>query len=251
MWRLAAAVTQNRQALDNIESLAVGPPGPQGISGETGPLGPPGPPGTGVLIRGSVESFDDLPTSGTLGDAWIVGTNDSLQVWDGVEWVSVIKGPTGPAGPAGPEGPAGPQGPTGDLDSVSFFPQSGDEKPTFRIDTSSNVVQVSSLVATGGIMNYSDRTLKEAIKDTRINALRMVSKLKLREFKWKGSKGGFVPIGFIAQELEEVDSYFVTEVNKKKAVKLGDLVPILAKAVQELTEVNKEMAARIEVLEMA
>ena len=77
----------------------------------------------------------------------------------------------------------------------------------------------------------------------------MVSKLKLREYKWKEG-GTFVPIGFIAQELEEVNPFFVTEIKGKKAVKTVDLVPVLTKAVQELMEENKRLTKRIENLEI-
>lgn len=135
------------------------------------------------------------------------------------------------------------------LAGAAAYPQSGDSQPTFLIDTSSNFVQVAQLVTTGGFVNYSDRNLKDEIRDTAVGGIDLVSKLKLREYKWKEG-GAFVPIGFIAQELEEVNPFFVTEIKGKKAVKTVDLVPVLTKAVQELMEENKRLAKRIENLEI-
>ena len=135
------------------------------------------------------------------------------------------------------------------LGSAVVYPQSGASQPTFQIDSSNNVVQVANLVMTGGFVNYSDRNLKYNIRDTAIGGIDMVSKLTLREYKWKEG-GTFVPIGFIAQELEEVNPFFVTEIKGKKAVKTVDLVPVLTKAVQELMEENKRLTKRIENLEI-
>ena len=74
-----------------------GPPGPQG---EPGPEGPPG----GFILRGEVETWDDLPTSGQAqNDAYVVADTGRLAMWDGTEWIDVgsIVGPEGPVGPPG------------------------------------------------------------------------------------------------------------------------------------------------------
>lgn len=106
--------------------------------------------GTGISLKGSVPTVNDLPTTGnTEGDAYTV--QGSLYVWDGTQWqfggdikgekgdkgdkgdpftyedftpaqltaltgpqgIQGIQGIQGPTGPAGPTGPTGPQGPTG------------------------------------------------------------------------------------------------------------------------------------------
>ena len=131
----------------------------------------------------------------------------------------------------------------------AYPPSTESLNPTIKVDTTNDRVQISNLVLTNGLTNYSDRTMKYDIHDTKLDALDMVSNLRLREYRWKGPGGSFVPIGFIAQELEEINPYFVTDVNGKKAIKTVDLVPMLTKAVQELMEENKKLSRRIETLE--
>jgi hypothetical protein len=72
-------------------STVPGPAGPQGVPGPVGEdstvPGPPGPegekgdPGTGIVIKGSVPSSDELPLTGTPGDAWIAADTGNLWVW--------------------------------------------------------------------------------------------------------------------------------------------------------------------------
>lgn len=58
--------------------------GPQGIQGPVGPQGPEGPqgdPGTGIAIKGSVPTPEDLPLTGSPGDAWLVESTGDLWVY--------------------------------------------------------------------------------------------------------------------------------------------------------------------------
>ena len=108
-----------------------GPPGPAGATGAAGPKGDQGPAGPkgdkgdrgdkgdvgpGVKITGTVASQADLPSSGTTGDAYLVGGH--AFVWTGAAWtdagpVQGPKGDKGDTGPAGPQGSQGIQGPQG------------------------------------------------------------------------------------------------------------------------------------------
>lgn len=121
-----------------------GATGPQGPTGSTGPQGPKGEPGKdgsdgrSFVVKGIYDSLYALqqahPT-GSEGDAYAVGTEDSnvIYIWDvdSLSWESVggLQGPqgptgaqgpqgaqgaTGPQGPEGPQGPQGEQGPKGD-----------------------------------------------------------------------------------------------------------------------------------------
>lgn len=98
---------------------AIGPQGPIGATGGTGAQGPQGPmgaPGTSTIIKGSVDTAANLPTSGVqVGDGWITDDTGHLWVWTGTGWVDAgkIVGPQGPQGPAGPTGPQGGVGNTG------------------------------------------------------------------------------------------------------------------------------------------
>ena len=64
------------------------------------------------------------------------------------------------------------------------------------LPASSGTLQVSS----------SDIRLKENIKDTNINALSLINNIKVRQFDWKDKDKGHQSIGFIVDELEELDS---------------------------------------------
>ena len=80
-----------------------------------GPRGPKGETGAALAIKGSFPSLEELqeqhPT-GTLGDAYMVGSR--LYSWSGSAWVDCgdIKGPKGDQGSQGERGPTGPAGTT-------------------------------------------------------------------------------------------------------------------------------------------
>lgn len=80
-----------------------------------GPRGPKGETGAALAIKGSFPSLEELqeqhPT-GTLGDAYMVGSR--LYSWSGSAWVDCgdIKGPKGDQGTQGERGPTGPAGTT-------------------------------------------------------------------------------------------------------------------------------------------
>lgn len=142
------------------KALGTGPQGPMGPtgpgSGPTGPTGASGPAGadgadgTSVTILGSVPDVGSLPpSSGSVGDGYIVESTGHLWVWNGSAWTDAgeIKGPAGPTGPAGaastvpgPTGPTGPQGLAGiGLDEiVTDTAQPTDPDVDIWIDTSTD-----------------------------------------------------------------------------------------------------------------
>ena len=80
--------------------------GPQGIQGIQGPRGLDG---ASVVLKGAVNLFSNLPTTGnTQGDLYVVQNDGNGYVWDGSDWVNVgqIRGPKGDTGAQGPAGPA-------------------------------------------------------------------------------------------------------------------------------------------------
>lgn len=99
-----------------------GPQGEQGVQGpqgEQGIQGPRGENGTNFQIKGLYPTLSDLQTAhptGTLGDAYAVGTATSNVVYnwdvDHLEWKDIgsLRGPQGPQGEQGPQGQTGPQG---------------------------------------------------------------------------------------------------------------------------------------------
>ncbi|MFJ7951276.1 collagen-like protein [Lysinibacillus sp. NPDC096418] len=91
--------------------------------GEKGDKGEQGETGTGINVRGSLKSVDDLPATGDVGDAYLIDGN--LYVWSGVVWEDAgnIKGPKGDKGDKGDAGATGPQGPAGADADISEITQ--------------------------------------------------------------------------------------------------------------------------------
>ena len=109
----------------------------------------------------------------------------------------------------------------------------------------------------------SDETLKENITDAS-SKLADVLNLKVRNFNWKSSHHPDMSdkkmIGFIAQEMESVFPNLVNEhdinpqgkdgtPNMKKGIKTTALIPILTKAIQELSAQVTALEARVNTLE--
>jgi hypothetical protein len=98
------------------------------------------------------------------------------------------------------------------------------------------------------ITAISDITLKENIKPLE-TGLNEVMKLQPRRFDWKNGDGKNIA-GFIAQEVEEVlpdlvDESKYTDEETKKSLKMGDMIPTLVKAIQELKAEIEELKAQI------
>ena len=101
----------------------------------------------------------------------------------------------------------------------------------------------------------SDVRLKENIKDSTKNGLDIINQIDIRQFDWKDNedvgynRGTHQDIGFIADELEKIDSRFVVNGSggynddgtiNPKCIDTFYLVGYLTKAVQELSEeINK------------
>lgn len=106
----------------------------------------------------------------------------------------------------------------------------------------------------------SDEQLKTNIVDA-TPKLEDIKKLKVRNFEWipefHPAKVGEKKIGFIAQELEQVFPGLVDEHNinlgeeeiSRKSVRLGALIPILVKGMQEQQSIIEDLKSRIETLE--
>lgn len=100
----------------------------------------------------------------------------------------------------------------------------------------------------------SDIRLKDNVKDSEINALEAVSRMKVRQFDWK--KGGHQNIGFVADELEEIDpnlalggGYDENGEMDVKQINTSYLLNYAIKAIQELSATVKEQSCKIRELE--
>ena len=104
------------------------------------------------------------------------------------------------------------------------------------------------------ISALSDIRLKENIVDLE-TGLSEVMALKPRRFDWKEGENKNVA-GFIAQEVETVLPELIgdfkhDEIDDCKSLKMGDMLPTLVKAIQELSASNDDLKSRIEALENA
>jgi hypothetical protein len=104
------------------------------------------------------------------------------------------------------------------------------------------------------ITAISDLSLKENIRDLE-TGLAQVMALKPRRFDWKEETkiDQKNVAGFIAQELEQVLPELVYEyqynaTETKKSIKMGDILPTLVKAIQELKAINDTQAETINAL---
>jgi hypothetical protein len=94
----------------------------------------------------------------------------------------------------------------------------------------------------------SDYRLKEDLKE--IKGLEKVSAIKVYDFKWKNEE--LRTDGVLAHELAEVLPYAVTGIkdgDDMQGVDYSKLVPVLVKAIQELSAENTSLINRIEALE--
>jgi hypothetical protein len=107
------------------------------------------------------------------------------------------------------------------------------------------------------IASLSDRRDKTDIKDSAYG-LNLINRVRPVEFTWKtregSSKDGTTNIGFIAQELQDAMEEgendklrLVYESNPDRLEAMyGNLVPVMAKAIQELSQQVEELKARLD-----
>ena len=100
----------------------------------------------------------------------------------------------------------------------------------------------------------SDIRLKDNIKNSETDALKTVNRMKVRQFDWK--KGGHQNIGFVADELEEIDpnlalggGYDENGEMDIKQINSPYLLNYAIKAIQELSAKVDEQEKRIKELE--
>ena len=96
----------------------------------------------------------------------------------------------------------------------------------------------------------SDRKLKTDIKDSEFNALEFVEKLNFKDHGWNKDEIGYekphTKCGLIAQEVQELDESLVVDYETYLGLDGLRLINIALKAVQELSEQNKELKNKLE-----
>ena len=118
-----------------------------------------------------------------------------------------------------------------------------DERVTSLANASSYVKVRANGVTYHCTYSNSDIRLKMNVKDSEVNALSIINRIKVRQFNWK-KDGKHQKIGFIADELEELDEKFSIgggyegKAMDVKSVDTFYLMGYMVKAIQELSEQN-------------
>jgi hypothetical protein len=99
------------------------------------------------------------------------------------------------------------------------------------------------------ISGLSDQREKENIRPLE-TGLSQVLALQPRRFDWKNGQGANVA-GFVAQEVQNVlpeliDEYNLNDSEKRLALKMGDMIPTLVKAIQEQQAIIEQLKARLD-----
>lgn len=100
-------------------------------------------------------------------------------------------------------------------------------------------------------VTVSDRRLKENIEPTEINALETVKKIEHVQFDWKIGQKKHVDIGFIANDLYEIEETLATppsEASELYSVNELQMIALATKAIQELTEKVERLEKELEEL---
>jgi len=112
--------------------------------------------------------------------------------------------------------------------------------------TSSSYVEVTvstASPATWGITAWaSDKRLKKNIGKTDTTALPLIDAIEISKFDWKDEKRGHVPVGIVADQLQEIIPEAVLDIKQGegseyetlKQIDANKLVPYCIKAIQEL-----------------
>jgi hypothetical protein len=155
--------------------------------------------------------------------------------------------------------------PNGNTTNVPFFGCAGNSSSSSHLSYglySTSLSQYQFYVGYNGtiaarstsITGLSDISEKENIQPLE-TGLNEVLALQPRRFDWKNGSGQNVA-GFVAQEVEDVlpdlvEEYRVNEETTKKGLKMGDMIPTLVKAIQELKAELDEAKAEIAALKGA
>lgn len=100
--------------------------------------------------------------------------------------------------------------------------------------------------------SVSDKRFKTNIKPTKVKAVDLLNKIEMVEFNWK-KDNKFEKIGAIAQQVQSVEeSLVVKDMDSKQSysdylrISYYDTIPYLIKAIQELSQQNKELKNKLE-----
>jgi trimeric autotransporter adhesin len=108
----------------------------------------------------------------------------------------------------------------------------------------------STVWAASGVVSTSDANLKTNITPSPYG-LQQVMQMKPVQYNWKTNPGNDLQIGFLAQDIQKIipEAVVVPTNGDPMGMKYSELIPVLAKAIQELKNENETQKKRIEILE--
>ncbi len=133
--------------------------------------------------------------------------------------------------------------------AAGFYTDAGTGKEAVRFWN--GTTPVGTITTTGSTTSYntsSDYRLKQDLKD--FDGLSLVSAIKTYDYEWKSDNSR--SYGVMAHELQKVLPYAVhgeKDGEQMQGVDYSKLVPIMVKAIQEQTQIIKDLEARIVSLE--
>lgn len=116
-YGILSAVNGTTYTVNGSYGSLIGPQGEQGVQGQQGIPGPQGIPGHGIVFRGVINAYSQLPSSPAVGDSYYLDGMLYIAVQDGSSIVFQPEGQgvafRGPQGQQGVQGLPGPQGQQG------------------------------------------------------------------------------------------------------------------------------------------
>lgn len=110
----------------------------------------------------------------------------------------------------------------------------------------------------------SDARLKKNIETTTENALEVINKIQHYSFDWIDENHKSIKVGYVAQQLEEVDELFILKIDQTHISEENDcefeytlqvdqthIIPYITKSIQELYQIIQEQAAEIQTLKQS
>ena len=134
---------------------------------------------------------------------------------------------------------------------------SAEKKVDFSVYSSAGAWIWDNLHVSGNVYAdniSSDKRIKNNIKDSTVKALDIIKQIKHRQFD-KKNDGKHYNIGYIAQEMEEIDTNFVlispqTEKNEERYyINELPIIATLSKAIQEQQEIIEQLQIKIKEME--
>jgi hypothetical protein len=200
--------------------------------GNTGRLGTPSHAGYfngEVLVNnGSIDVSNEgsgsaISLTNTSGNAWEIRNQGSLRMSVNGEDVTILTYPNGL------------------LSSASFRPAINNE-----LSLGTSLTRWTTVYATNGTINTSDRNLKTNILPISYG-LSVVKAMKSYSYSWIDNNDDRTHLGFMAQDLLDLvpEAVYKDEFSESYGVSYTELIPVLVKAIQELSEKVEQLEKQL------